>query len=259
MSRETAHTLIAVSHGTSDPHGQGAVRRLVQTIGDRLPGVDIRQAFVDVEAPDLPSVLADVDGPATVVPLLLGAGFHVHVDIATAIDARVATGQPTTTASTLGPDPAITGLLLDRLRDAELAPDDAVVLAVAGSSDIRARLSADRAAAMLATSLRRRVRVGHLGGAGRPLEQVIAEARREAGTGRGRVIAANYLLAPGFFASRLGASSADVVTAPLSAGVRLDDRLVDVAVRRYWSPAGRSQRASGRYPHASRLPLARLG
>ena len=79
-------------------------------IGDRLPGVDVRQAFVDVEAPDLPSVLADVDGPATVVPLLLGAGFHVHVDIATAVDARIAAGQPTTTAPTLGPDPAITGL-----------------------------------------------------------------------------------------------------------------------------------------------------
>ena len=246
MSLETTHTLVAVSHGTSDPRGQGAVRRLVQSIGDRLPGVDVRQAFVDVEAPDLPSVLADVDGPATVVPLLLGAGFHVHVDIATAVDARIAAGQPTTTAPTLGPDPAITGLLLDRLRDVDLAPDDAVVLAVAGSSDVRARLSADRAATLLATALRRRVRVGHLGGAGRPLELVIAEARREARrNGRGRVIAANYLLAPGFFAARLEASSAEVVTAPLSAGVRLDDRLVDVAVRRY--------------QEASRSPVARLG
>ena len=246
MSLETTPTLVAVSHGTSDPRGQGAVRRLVQAIGDRFPDVDVRQAFVDVEAPDLPSVLADVRGPATVLPLLLGAGFHVHVDIATAVDARIVAGQPTTTASTLGPDPAITGLLLNRLRDADLAPDDAVVLAVAGSSDVRARLSADRAAAMLATSLRRRVRVGHLGGAGRPLEQVIAEARREArGTGRGRVFAASYLLAPGFFASRLEASSAEVVTAPLSAGVRLDDRLVDVAVRRY--------------QEASPSPLARLG
>jgi sirohydrochlorin ferrochelatase len=251
-------TLVAVSHGTSDPRGQGAIRRLVEGVRDRIPGVDVRQAFVDVEAPDLPTVLAEVSGPVNVVPLLLGAGFHVHVDIATAVDARVASGQPTTTAPTLGPDPAITGLLLDRLRDVELTPDDAVVLAVAGSSDVRARLSADRAAAMVATSLRRRVRVGHLGGAGRPLEDVIAEARREV-DGGGRVIVASYLLAPGFFASQLDASAADVVTAPLSSGVRLDDRLVDVVVRRYVSPAGRSQLASGRYPHASRSPLAQLG
>jgi sirohydrochlorin ferrochelatase len=228
----TLSRLVAVSHGTSDPRGQGAVRRLVEAVRDRIPDVDVRQAFVDVEAPDLPSVLAEVSGPVTVVPLLLGAGFHVHVDIATAVDARAAAGQPTTTAPTLGPDPAITGLLLDRLRDVDLAPEDAIVLAVAGSSDVRARLSADRAAALVATSLRRRVRVGHLGGAGRPLEQVIAEARREA-DGLGRVVAASYLLAPGFFAERLDASSADVVTAPLSSGVRLDDRLVDVVIRRY--------------------------
>jgi sirohydrochlorin ferrochelatase len=240
----TPATLVAVSHGTSDPRGQGAIRRLVEGVRDRLPGVDVRQAFVDVEAPDLPFVLAEASGPVTVVPLLLGAGFHVHVDIATAVDARVAGGQPTTTAPTLGPDPAITGLLLDRLRALELTADDAVVLAVAGSSDVRARLSADRAAAMVATSLRRRVRVGHLGGSGRPLEQVVAEARHEV-DGRGRVVAASYLLAPGFFASRLDASSADVVTAPLSSGVRLDDRLVDVVVRRYVA--------------ASPSPLARLG
>lgn len=237
----TGPTLVAVSHGTSDARGQGAIGRLVDAVRDRLPELDVRQAFVDVEAPDLPSVLADVTGPVTVVPLLLGAGFHVHVDIAAAVDARLAAGRPTTTAPTLGPDPAITGVLLDRLRGVGLRPDDAVVLAVAGSSDVRARLSADRAAAMLATRLRRRVRVGHLGGAGRPIEQVIGEARR--GT-TGRVIAASYLLAPGFFASRLDASSADAVTAPLSSGVRLDERLVDVVVRRY--------------REASRRPVARL-
>ena len=235
-------TLVAVSHGTADPRGRGAIGRLVDAVRDRLPGVDVRQAFVDVETPDLPAVLADIRGPATVVPLLLGAGFHVHVDIAAAVDARVAAGGSTVTSPTLGPDPAITGVLLDRLRDVQLTPDDAVVLAVAGSSDVRARLSADRAAAMLATSLRRRVRVGHLGGLGRPLEEVVAEARRET---EGRVIAASYLLAPGFFATRLDASSADLVTSPLSSGVRLDDRLVDVVVRRY--------------RQASLSPVARLG
>ena len=159
----SAATLVAVSHGTSDPRGQGAIRRLVDGVRGRLPDLDVRQAFVDVEAPGLASALADVDGPATVVPLLLGAGFHVRVDIATAVQAR----PGTITAPTLGPDRLITSLLLDRLRDVGLESDDAIVLAVAGSSDVRARLAADRAAAMLATSLRRRVRVGHLGGAGR--------------------------------------------------------------------------------------------
>ncbi len=224
----SAATLVAVSHGTSDPRGQGAIRRLVDSVRERLPGVDVRQAFVDVEAPDLSTAMADLDGPATVVPLLLGAGFHVHSDIAAAVEAR----PGTVTAPTLGPDRLITGVLLDRLRDVGMEPDDAIVLAVAGSSDIRARLAADRAAAMLATSPQRRVRGGHLGGAGRPLEHAISEARRGLDS-TGRVVAASYLLAPGVFASRLDASSADVVTAPLCSGVRLDDRLVDVVVRRY--------------------------
>jgi sirohydrochlorin ferrochelatase len=245
MMLDMIPTLVAVSHGTADPRGQGAVRRLVDAVQDRLPYVTVRQAFVDVESPDLTSVLAAVDGPVTVVPLLLGAGFHVHVDIATAVSERSASGLQTRTAATLGPDPAITGLLADRLRDAGLDAEDAVVLAVAGSSDVRARLASDRAAAMLASTLRRPVRVGHLGGAGRALDEVVAESRAMAGP-RGRVIAANYLLAPGFFASRLEASTADSVTAPLSSGLRVDERLVDVVARRYASAA-------------SHVSLARIG
>jgi sirohydrochlorin ferrochelatase len=245
MMLDMIPTLVAVSHGTADPRGQGAVRRLVDAVQDRLPYVAVRQAFVDVESPDLASVLAAVDGPVTVVPLLLGAGFHVHVDIATAVSERSASGQLTRTAATLGPDPAIIGLLADRVRDAGLGAEDAVVLAVAGSRDVRARLASDRAAAMLASTLRRQVRVGHLGGTGRALDDVVAESRAMAGPG-GRVFAANYLLAPGFFAGRLEASAADIVTAPLSSGLRVDERLVDVVVRRYASAA-------------SQVPLARLG
>lgn len=228
----TNPTLLAVSHGTADPRGQAVVRRLVEAVRGRLTQVDVVQAFVDVEEPSLPDVLARLDGPVTVVPLLLGAGFHVHIDIGNAVRQRVATGAPTTTAATLGPDAGLTDLLVERLQRAEVSERDAVVLAVAGSSDIRARLGADRAAALVSTRLRRRVRVGHLGGSGRPLEWAIAEARSGLPAG-GRVVAANYLLAPGFFNDRLHDSSADVVTGPLAAGVRLDRRLVDLVVRRY--------------------------
>jgi len=230
-------TLVAVSHGTADPRGQAVVRRLVEAVRGRLTRVEVVPAFVDVQEPNLPDVLARLDGPVTVVPLLLGAGFHVHVDIATAVRDRIAAGLPTTAAATLGPDAALTGLLVDRLRRLEVSERDAVVLAVAGSSDIRARLGADRAAALLSARLRRRVRVGHLGGSGRPLDRVLAEARAgldPAGSGRGsRVVAANYLLAPGFFTDRVNASAADVATGPLAAGVRLDPRLIDLVVRRY--------------------------
>ena len=230
-------SLIAVSHGTADPQGQATVARLVDAVRDRLPDVDVRQAFVDVESPSLGVVLAQVAGPATVVPLLMGAGFHVHVDIARAVDDHRRAGLAAAAAGTLGPDAALTGMLLDRLREAGLQPEDAVVLGVAGSSDIRARLAADRAAAMLAARLGRRVRVGHLGGRGRPAVQVIGDARRDLAP-HGRVVVASYLLAPGHFTSRLAASGADAVTAPLAGGVTVDDRLIDLVARRYHAQPG---------------------
>ena len=233
-------TLVAVSHGTSNPQGQGAIRRLVDGVRHRLPEVEVRQAFVDVERPSLTAVLSDVEGPVTVVPLLLSAGFHVHVDIASAVAERVASGQPTSATATLGLDPAIIGLVLDRVRSTGLEPNDRVVLATAGSSDVRARLAVDRAATMVAAALLRPVRVGHLGGSGRPLSHVLTEARGDAGSGR--VVVASYLMAPGFFATKLDQCDADVVTAPLAAGVQLDSRLVDAVVRRYGVASARADR-----------------
>jgi sirohydrochlorin ferrochelatase len=234
--------LVAVSHGTSDLQGQATVARLVDAVRDRLPFVDVQQAFVDVESPAIGAALSRVRGPATVVPLLMGAGFHVHVDIARAVDAHRLAGLDAEAAGTLGPDRALTAILVDRLREAGMRDGDAVVLGVAGSSDVRARLAADRAAAMLAARLGRRVRVGHLGGRGRPAAAVIDEARLDVGP-RGQVLVASYLLAPGHFAARLADSGADAVTAPLAGGATLDDRLVDLVVRRYLA-MGRLARAS---------------
>ena len=65
-----------------------------------------------LQAPDLTSVLSEVGSSAVVVPLLMGAGFHVHVDIANAVDEhRRRTGRYAAAAETLGPDPALTSIL----------------------------------------------------------------------------------------------------------------------------------------------------
>jgi hypothetical protein len=151
------------------------------------------------------------------------------VDVTRAIAGRNAAAAPV-----LGPHAAITDVLLDRLDAAGLRDDDAVVLGVAGSRDLRALHSVDRAAARLAIALGREVRVGHLGGTGRPIADVVAEA---SATGR-RVAVASYLLAPGFFADALGRSAAAVVTAPLLDGGPPDQRLVDLVVDRYRQVAG---------------------
>ncbi|MGH3474802.1 MAG: sirohydrochlorin chelatase [Aeromicrobium sp.] len=223
--------LIAVSHGTSSPAGQASVAGLVGAVRRRLPGIDVSEAFVDVQEPSPDVVLDSLAGPAVVVPLFMAPGFHVHVDIA-----RSVAGRDATATDVLGTSRAITGMMLDRLRDAGLRNDDAVVLGVAGSSDARAHQSVDRVAARLAMRLGREVAVGHLGGTGRRIDDVVAEA-----SGR-RVVVATYLLAPGHFADLLHRCGADVVvTAPLLDSGPPDPRLVQLVVDRYESMAGARQ------------------
>ena len=229
--------LVAVSHGTSSAAGQTAVAALVGAVRRGLPGVIVSKAFVDVQEPAPEVVLDSSGGPAVVVPLLLAPGFHVHVDIARAVSSRDAVA-----ANALGPADAVTAILLDRLWAAGVRSTDAVVLGVAGSSDARAHRSVDRAAARLAMRLGRDVRVGHLGGTGRRVDDVVVEARRSGC----RVVVATYLLAPGHFADVLLRSGADVVTPPLLDSGPPDPRLVQLVVDRYESMADswQLQRAS---------------
>lgn len=220
--------LVAVSHGTSSPDGRAAVAALVDAVRRGMPDVEVLDGFVDVQDPTLDAVLDELRGGAVVVPLLLAPGFHVHVDIERAVARRTATVAPP-----LGPDAAITSVLHDRLDTVGLDPDDVVVLGVAGSRDARAHRSVDRAATRLATALGQEVRAGHLGGTGRPVDDVVAEAR----VSRRRVVVATHLLAPGHFADRLHSCAADVVTAPLLDGGPPDPRLVQLVTNRYLTMA----------------------
>lgn len=248
-----APVLVGCSHGTDDLAGRAAIAAVLDGVRRRRPGLDVREAFVDVQLPEVADVVGDAvalrrqvsgaappgappdgsrddsaDGQAAgavVVPLLLSAGFHTHVDIAAAVE-----GTPGAVASgTLGPDDRIVAVLVDRLREAGAGPGDAVVLAAAGSSDARAAAAVEA----VADALRRRwphgpVTVGY-GSAARPtVPEAVAAARAALGPA-GRVVAASYLLAPGFFHDRVGRAGADVVTAPLAP----DERLVDVVLDRY--------------------------
>ncbi len=135
------------------------------------------------------------------VPLLLSGGYHVHVDIASA----VASAPGAVAAAALGPDPRLAELLVQRLREngsARREDGDAVVVAAAGSSDARA--VADVAAVV--DAVRERwdgpVSVGFGSIAAPPVAEAVARARADH-PGR-RVAVAAYLLAPGFFHDRLG-------------------------------------------------------
>jgi sirohydrochlorin ferrochelatase len=229
-----APTLLAISHGTSSPTGAGAVAALVDAVAACLDGeVPVRAGFVDVQQPDVPACLDGLRDTATVlVPLLLSAGFHVHVDLREDVDAALSDGVRVTLGGALGPDSRLVDLLERRVRDAGLAEGDVVVLAAAGSSDARAVADCERTGALLAERTGHTVRVGYIANATPKLPDVVASTRFE--HPRARIVTASYLLAPGYFQTLAEKAGGDVTAAPL---LLPDDEapaeLVDIVVDRY--------------------------
>ncbi|WP_349897332.1 sirohydrochlorin chelatase [Parafrigoribacterium soli] len=206
IARE-APALVAVSHGTSSPAGQVAVAALVAAIGAARPNLAVSAGFVDVQQPDAPSALASLGArAAVVVPLLLSAGYHVHVDLA-----RQSGGA--TVSKALGPDDRLAQILQARLVESGLRPGDRVVLACAGSRDHRAVDDCREMGARLSGLIGRPVRVGFLSAATPRLADAVETERSAASSAR--VVVSSYLLAPGYFAGLARATVADVTTAPL--------------------------------------------
>ncbi|MGP7961481.1 sirohydrochlorin chelatase [Sanguibacter sp. A247] len=250
-----APVLVGCSHGTANLAGRAAITSILDDVRRLRPDLDVREAFVDVQQPEVTDVvhgaLAEA-GRAVVVPLLLSVGFHVKVDVAAAVEpAGAAASGP------LGPDAVLVEILVDRLREAGLRDDDALVLAAAGSSDPAAAEAVAEVAAGLAAALGREVGApsaagvpnasstgacssgaspgGLLVGFGAGAEPRVPAAVAEARASGRRVVIASYLLAPGYFHDRVLEAGADVVAAPLAP----DERLAELTLRRY-AEAGRT-------------------
>ena len=188
-----------ISHGTSSPTGQVLIEVLAAEIATdlRIRGIadEVMLGHVDVQQPDVDEVInrLPADRPVILVPLLLSPGYHVHVDLAEAVNRAIESGRDVRRTPTLGPDARLAEILADRLP--ALSDNDEVILAAAGSSDERANESCREMGRLLAAELERPVEVGFLAGGGMPLKELV-EKSRSRGT---RPVFANYLLAPGFF------------------------------------------------------------
>lgn len=215
-------TLIACSHGTRFQEGRDAIHALIAQVQRLLPETPIAEAFVDVQEPSIDDVVASVDGPAVIVPLLLSAGFHTGIDIARAARTRA----DVVAAAPLGPHPLLAETLVARLEESGLRAGDHVVLAAAGSSRPEAAAHVERTRDLLAALIPNPVTVGYAAGADPRIAAAVASARA---TGAERVVAASYVLAPGYFANEVAAAGADVVTAPIGP----DERIALVIAERY--------------------------
>lgn len=219
-----APALVGISHGTSSSEGRAAVRALHEAVaaavgaraasrGETAPSV--RLGHVDVEQPDVPATLEALEPgeTAVVVPLLLSAGYHVHVDLTEAIADAAGSGRRVVLAGALGPDDRLAAVLARRLAEAGVRDEDSVVLSVAGSSDGRAVRDCRDMADRLAAASARDIRLGFLSAAEPLLPGAVAAARADAPGAR--VVVASYLLAPGYFQDLAERAGADVVTRPL--------------------------------------------
>ena len=228
-----APALVAASHGTSSPDRQAAVAALVDAVRRAAPGLAVEDAFVDVQQPDVPSVLDALGAghETVVVPLLLSAGYHVHVDLAGELEGR--DGAPLLGAA-LGPDDRLVDVLVERLAEVGLRSDDRVVLAAAGSSDLRAVVDCRTIARLLSERLRRPVTMGFLSAARPSVADAVARTRATHPVSR--VVVASYLLAPGYFHDLAAAAGAHLTTAPiLRADAAPPAALVDLVLDRYRS------------------------
>ncbi|MGW9628400.1 sirohydrochlorin chelatase [Microbacterium sp. NPDC055521] len=217
--------LLAVSHGTSDVDGARSIAALVARVAERLPDVDVRAAFVDVQQPDASSALAAIDGPVVIVPLLLSQGFHVHHDL----HGIVAQRPDAVVTDPLGPDPLLAEVLAARL-DGIRHPDAPIVLAVAGSRDERSVPDAEGIAALLRARTGRRVDLAYLAARHPDVPTALAAAPD--------AVVATYLLGRGFFFDLAIRHAGDrLITAPLLDDLLpergIPEALVDLVVARY--------------------------
>jgi sirohydrochlorin ferrochelatase len=187
VSARRTPVLAAVAHGTRDPAGVAEIERLAELVRSSRPNVEVRLCWLELASPLLRNQLAGLVGPVVVAPLLLSTGYHVKIDIAGVVGDR----PDTAVAAQLGPDPRITGVVLQRLREAGDVPAAGVVLFASGSSDPEAAEDLAAAAGQLEQQAGCRV-----------YPRFLTDERWSDGL-PADVGVANYLLAPGHFNDRL--------------------------------------------------------
>ncbi|MEJ1089235.1 CbiX/SirB N-terminal domain-containing protein [Microbacterium sp. Mu-80] len=228
-------TLLAVSHGTSDTAGAADVHALVEAVRAASPQLTVHEAFVDVQQPDVDTVLATIDGPVVVVPLLLSSGFHVFHDLHGAVAHR----SDAVVADPLGPDPRLAEVLARRLASARPSMGSAeqpVVLAVAGSRDDRSAVDAEGMAEQLTARLGRPVRLGYLAARAPELGELLRQ--------HPDAVVATYLLARGyFFDLAVRRAHGHPIALPLLDGDATPAELTELVLQRFNAAAAQFNRA----------------
>lgn len=220
---EPRPALIAVAHGSRDPRSAATMSAVAADIAAARPDIDVRLAFLDLNAPSVEQVVHAVAAQghtrAVVAPLLLGSAYHARVDLPGLL-ATARTAHPQlllTQADVLGPDPRLIATLRDRtlaaLGPAEAAPRTNVGVAVAavGTASAQANARTSDVARHLAALTGWHTEICFA-----TTEPSVTQAiSRLRASGAEHLLVAPWFLAPGLLTDRLAATAPDVVHAPV--------------------------------------------
>lgn len=203
-------TLILTAHGSRDPRSGGNAEAVADLLREMRPGLDVRPAFLELNAPNFVDVLAglgDARG-AVVAPLLLASAYHARLDIPEQITRAGAHGVRQ--AGVLGEDDRLVSVLRERLSEVGVSPldDDLGVVVVAiGSSNLAANARTAKVASRLAVGTR--WAGAATGFATRPEASVARAVERLRRRGARRLVIAPWFLAPGFITDSVSTFARD--------------------------------------------------
>ncbi len=191
-------TLVLTAHGSRDPRSGANAAAVADRLRGMRPDLDVRLAFLELDAPNFVDVLAGLpDSRNVVAPLLLTNAYHARLDIPEQITRAGAQGIRQ--ADVLGEDDRLVTVLRERLAEVGVSPldDDLGVMVVAiGSSNLAANARTAKVASRLAAGTRWAGATTAF--ATRPEASVARAAEQLRRRGARRLVIAPWFLAPGF-------------------------------------------------------------
>jgi sirohydrochlorin ferrochelatase len=220
-------TLVLAAHGSADPRSAANARAVANQIRFARPGLRVRVAFCELNAPRLADV---VTAGAVVTPLLLADAYHARIDIPRQIASR---GFAVRQADVLGEDDRLVSVLHERLaelgvdrRDSELG----VIVAAIGSTHRAANARTAQVARKLLTGTQWvSAATAFATGSGPSVAQAADELRRR---GARHVVIAPWFLAPGLLPDRI-AESAAAEGIPMAAPLGAHRLVVEAVLDRF--------------------------
>jgi sirohydrochlorin cobaltochelatase len=209
--------LLAVAHGSRDDRSVPVLERLIARVQRLLPAISVRLAYIDHRSPSLTRALAaHPDEPTVVLPLLLTAASHSKGDVAGAVRQADPSGRRLRQARPLTPHAGVIAALDQRLSEAGIGPDTAIVVASIGSADPDANADVIVDARRL-WEWRGGVAPVEAGFASATRPRVAEVVDRLRVLGAARVAVASYSLAPGLLLdSAVAGLDVAAVTEPLA-------------------------------------------